>query len=660
MAEQLFTRLTNSLFHTTRFIPSTELFSQIKDISKPVYYSTYYYNNAQVDFIKADPAMSVKGITDVVTDHIWWDFDVKKGSTQTLDDTFSDVKTLIARLQMDKYALQLYFSGNKGFHLLAKVHGKLLNRKEVEAFCIGNASDLQTFDPSLYDYSQVLRLPFTLNNKSGIYYKTPIQVSDINSLSVDTILDMAKEPYDFETIQTFDTQFHLVTITIPATPTKKEKPITVDTGVPSISALSKPAVGWKNYKWALANGYFEAGQRHDALMVVAATCRGLGYTKEQTYYMCKSALKKQADMFKSDEYDKEELWKNIIEDSVFSATWNGGQYSYANSPWLQLYCQKWGFKVKNESTEASIKIDDMSTEFKDFAVNFEKNLIKTGLKSLDEKLTLSTSTLNGLLGQPGSGKTSNILNMMEFASTTNIPCMFFSLDMGLPLIYGKLLQKESGMDFKEITKLFQNGSPKIGDIQKSIHMKYKNVNFCFRSGLTVNDMKTEIEKVEEISGQKIKLVVVDYLECIGSTMSDSTAASGNNALLLKDLANDTETCVMVLLQTQKHSVSDVTEPLLSLKNVKGSSLIEQSCSSIITLWREGYSPKYVENDNFISFAVVKNRFGALWSGDFHWDGLRGEIRELFDEERVQLKDLREKKKNDKMKTEEGDSIFGNH
>jgi hypothetical protein len=39
---------------------------------------------------------------------------------------------------------------------------------------------------------------------------------------------------------------------------------------------------------------------------------------------------------------------------------------------------------------------------------------------------------------------------------------------------------------------------------------------------------------------------------------------------------------------------------------------------------------------------LKNRFGSLWSGDFSWDGVRGNIG-LTEEEHIELADFRERK-----------------
>jgi len=68
----------------------------------------------------------------------------------------------------------------------------------------------------------------------------------------------------------------------------------------------------------------------------------------------------------------------------------------------------------------------------------------------------------------------------------------------------------------------------------------------------------------------------------------------------------------------------------------------------LTLWREGYNPKTVADDKYISFAIVKNRFGSLWSGDFSWHGVTGDIRELTEEEDENLAEFRARKAQAKL------------
>ena len=101
--------------------------------------------------------------------------------------------------------------------------------------------------------------------------------------------------------------------------------------------------GWKIYKWALVQGMFESGSRHQALMIIAATCRALGYDKTTTYHICKSAIEKQAQRYGVDKFNKEELYENIIEKSVFTESWEGGQYSPDTNPMSVQYFFNQGF-----------------------------------------------------------------------------------------------------------------------------------------------------------------------------------------------------------------------------------------------------------------------------------------------------------------------------
>jgi KaiC/GvpD/RAD55 family RecA-like ATPase len=496
----------------------------------------------------------------------------------------------------------------------------------------------------VYDPSRIFRVPGTKHQKSGLY-KIPLTYNQLHQLTISQIknlassLDNIKDEFEWEVATPKEDLFVLED--------KKKENRTL---TPELLDFSKKPPQWKNCKWSLLQGNFKEGERHNALMVIAATCRGLGYDKDTTYYMCKSAMKKQAMLTGQEEFNKEELYTNIIEQSVFTDNWEGGQYSCQKSGWLQTYCSTLGeHKCKVEEEEPPIiKIDDMGTLFSSYAQNFEQNIIKTGIPKLDEKAMICASTLNGLLGQPGAGKTSMSLQYLLNTSKNDVHSTFFSLDMGMPIVYAKMIQKHTGCDFKEVMRIFKEEPKHAAELSETLKEEYKNVGFNFKSGLTVPDLKQTIIQQQQDRGEKVKLVVIDYLECLAGPYSDQTANTGFIANQLKDLANDLSVAVLLLLQTQKHSTPDVSDPLLSLKGVKGSSLIEQSCSTILTLWREGYNPKTVQDDKYISFAIVKNRFGSLWSGDFSWHGVTGDIRELTEEEEERLADFRNRKAEAKL------------
>ncbi len=644
-------------YSNNKLIPiNQDPLSYVKNKDKPYFISMVKYNEDHYKDWKE--TNSLKGFKGGFTNKIWVDFDGKPENGTTLEQAFSDASIFCERLNnlgVKEENIELSFSGNKGIGIIVNVTENLTH-EQVTNFCTSTAKGLKTFDTSMYDHQRIFRLMFTKNEKTGLY-KIPITFDELRNTNVEEIKQHAKslEEFDIPAIKSYYQPFTItpqakLLLTVPVEAPKVIKPATPV----AIDFTNKPKA-WKDYKWAILQGHFESGERHTALLVLAATARGLGYDKETAYYLCKSALKKQASQSGSEEFPKEELWDNIIEGSIFSDNWEGGQYSPKNNLWLRQYCERMGFSTEEKEEPAIIQISDMSSSFIDYSSNFEKNIIKTGIKLLDDNVLLTTSSFNGLLGQPGAGKTSMALQFLEYTSSQGIQGVFGSLDMGKPIVYAKMVQRVTGLDFRMAIDLYRNNPIEAKRINDEIARRYKNIGFNFRSGVTVADLRNMVDQQQQTSGEKVKLLVVDYLERLAGPYSDATANGGYLANQLTDLSNDMEVCTLCLLQTQKHSVPDVSDPLLSLKGVKGSSIIEQGCSSILTLWRDGYNPKTVNDDRYISFALVKNRFSGLWSDDFAWHGVTGSISELSEEQRGELADFRKRKIEEKIKALKGDN-----
>lgn len=259
--------------------------------------------------------------------------------------------------------------------------------------------------------------------------------------------------------------------------------------------------------------------------------------------------------------------------------------------------------------------------------------------------------------------TATILNVLNAMSLSGEESMFFSMDMGKPLIYQKMTQKLMGIEADELFDIFAGVKDKNGNIIKmpneikkqkiknTLAENYENVKLVFDTGADPDKMRSIITNHEKNTGKKIRLVALDYLEKIPGPYSDATANSGWVAKKLQSIANDLQICVIVLLQPQK-MVGDPRDPIRSYRKIKGASLIEQDCRVVIGLWREGYDSESFENDNYITYAVLKNTMGKLGEVDCYWDGLTGSVHELDDQGRDELKKLR-KAKAQKKAAEDG-------
>lgn len=475
--------------------------------------------------------------------------------------------------------------------------------------------------------------------------KIPLRVSELKELSSEQIQKMAGEAEKapdkyFDVMDSFSVVNLPLSIKQLKTVAEQEKPLLPEIFTPQDGPdfSNKPRF-MSAPKYALMQGFFEDGERHEAMMILASTFRGLGFPQDITRGMLTSSLDLHYKRTGLAEFDARELEQNIL-GFVYSPRWQGGTYSDKETPLLIKTSQR--YNINQEDNKGLLfSLTQVDNVFSDFAQNIEKNTLKIGIKSLDDKIRITTSSLVCLLAAPSAGKSSISFGVLNTVSNNNIPALFFSLDMAAPMVYQRLIQRHLGYHSDRIFNIYKNKeSFQMNRIQETLKNEYKNVKFCFKSGLTVQDIREAVIKEKELTGEYPKLIVVDYLECIQSPFSDPTAGKAYVASNLKDIANEFGICVFLLVQPQK-SAGDPSYELNSYRKIKGSSVIEEAASQILTIYRPGFNPKDPDQDKYMTITVVKNRMGELASFDYAWEGLKGSIRELTTEEQDDLKQLRE-------------------
>ncbi len=626
-----YVRLTKSLADKGILIRPEDIDKHINS-EQDYYVSTYHYNDAQ--FKQFNQTGTIKGIKDVTTNKLWFDFDDRDNPTNAQ----SDAKELVTRLKssgVQEKDIEVYFSGSKGLNVLVTLNRSLTPEQVADVTLNKFGKGLNTLDPTLYDAPQILRVPGTKHPKTGLY-KIPLTVKQLNDLPFDNIKSMAKS------LDNINESFEWAPVTLPDelfVLSKKEVVKKVDKSSMDLSDCPRH---WKIWKWALAKGYFESGERHHALMIVAATCRSLGYTDEQAYYMCKAALKAQSSRTGTDDFPKEELWNDIIRGSVYSDSWEGGSYSPKNDPWLAKYCERMGFEIDKADDIQLTQLDDIKEEFIDYVHNIDANTILTGIPRLDKAMPLTIGMGLGLIGAASSGKTALILKILKNTSKAGVFSVFASLDMRRNRLYEKLLYQVSGLNRDELYELIREG--KADWIFNKIKEDYGNVYFYDRSCPTVDDIRDYIVKIQEDTGHEIKLVALDYFERVNAERSDDTAASKEVAGKLQDLVSDLNICLITLVQPNKFALNGGPDtPILNYTSIKGSSFLYQSFRSIISIWRPFFNPATKNDDKFLQMAILKNDLGELDMFNFGWNGKRGEIWELGEEQEDILQTLLEEK-----------------
>lgn len=665
-----------SIHEVRKFIPYDETY--INEMSKirnhEQYESVFLYQDKHIEYYKTHTNKSgnntLAGIDDVFTDKVVFDFDCRENKQEALDSA----RKLVSRLQQfieSKTAIRCYYSGDKGYHVEVQFNkDQYISQPEFEAIIKFFAGDLPHFDKSVKDPQRVFRFPLS-RNKTTKKYKIPIGVDVFMDTAwthdaiseISAGLERSQDIKDeaISTIAAFGTidipvQFREAVEKVKEKKTTTLKEVIVSQEKPDMSRYNReltPA------KYALSLGFFDEGERNEAGMILAATYKYKGYTKHQAYGLVKCAVQYRNERLGLDEIDEEtksRIWNENIE-VVFADTWKGATYSDSTNPLLQKTIETYQLENYYNPTANMevLEIDQVGDLFLRFADDIDNSLIKTGIDEIDTNLLLTSSMMVGILGAPSSGKTAFALNALEYQSMNGINSFIMSSDMAPQLLYASLLRRYCKKSFKEILdtikKVARANWPK--DMQLAwdqVQENFKNVGMCFKSGPTIEDARNQVDAYEQKTGKPVKLFVMDYLEKMLSKYSDPTASTGYNAARTADFTRDKNMTTLLLLQTQK-AAGDPSDELLSMRNIKGASVIEQDCRVVVTTWRTGFNPDvkgFNPDDRFASFAVVKNNMGTTGRYDLHVDPKSGRYRSLTDEELIEFENVKLKTAERKM------------
>lgn len=630
-----YVRLTRTVQDLGILIKPEEIQNHIKDRKIDHYVSTYFYDeNHYKEFQKVG---KVKGFTGQKTDKVWFDFDSKDDLKLARKDAIELVKRL-ETYGIKESNLEIFFSGNKGFNVILHLTNEL-SRPQVESFAQKLAGDLKTFDPSLYDENQILRVSGT-KHQSTEYYKTPIDYKELQTIKFNDLFERAKfyrgafnSTHTMEKIELDSKLFEV-----------QEKETKSQSLTTEVDLSNKPK-NWKASKWALLQGFFKAGERDTTCMILTSTCKAMGFDKLTTYYMCKSALKKSWERYGEGDFSKEDLWGKI--ERIFSEEWKGGQYSEKEDLFLQKKAEELG--VKELTNTSTVDIKGALTLFKGYAKNIDHLTLKTGIKELDEKQRITVGMSWGIIAAAGTGKTSVALQILHSMSKAGELCIFFSYDMYAPHVIQKIIQKHWNENenievvFDKYKKEDKQYVKKIEDL---ITKEYPNVEFCFESGQSFDEIQDTIKDVEKKRGQKCRFVAIDYSELVVNDVSDPTQSSNHTAQKARALAATEQICVLNLFQPNKAS-GDPSSEIKSYLNAKGGQSIGASVSFMLGVSRPGYDPRKPDNDKYMSLNVVKNRMGPIFYIDMYWNGYKGEIRQLTSNEKSELESLRKEIEDEK-------------
>jgi len=501
--------------------------------------SIFLHDDAFAEYVQLNK--SVKGyVGRVFADHFVWDFD-SVNVEEAQKDAIELCDILYSKYNQDN--VKIFFSGNKGFHVLY-MSPELLQLESskintiVRAVCINFAEMLPTFDLKIYDTTRIFRTPNSKHPASGLY-KIPLTYDELSSMSIEDIKQLATQQRKLE-----------------FKPNKTE--LNTDIVYMLEELENNSDIHVKNSSTNILDGIingFKTGDRNTGYCSVAGLLHSRGIDTLLIHALLKNSNDVSANPISDSELD------NIIKS-------------------ISRYPVKSEFKAIDPSR---IKT------FKDAGLAWKKLIQESGTFSFGNRYPHINEVMNvtllgdliGIVAASGVGKSTLLMDMMnEYSRISNCHGLMLSLEMsdhacffrGAQIAYKPNL--EGNVDSKELAgKLLHDE-----DVFNQVVDAWDKI--------VIVDETMSINQIEDwvcIAKDKIpsiRMIGIDYLQFI-QNMTDITE-SMKIARELKDVMKRNRVFGINAIQTNKSIINSFTE--VNDNHIEGAQAIKQAHDYLLYFW----------------------------------------------------------------------------
>lgn len=252
---------------------------------------------------------------------------------------------------------------------------------------------------------------------------------------------------------------------------------------------------------------------------------------------------------------------------------------------------------------------------------------KTGYPSLDRILGgLRKGALYVLASRPGVGKSALSLNIAHnVARYYDAVVAIFSLEMSKEEVATRLLSSKTAMSFQQLETLTEKDKASWDKIAKSLGELYDIPLYIDdHSSVNVVEIHARCRQLQ-LKYQKLDLVVIDYLQLMGSASVRSRAENRQQQIaeisrMLKVMARDLDVPVLALSQLSREVDKASRRPRLA--DLRESGAIEQDADVVMFLHdpnRQEEESDYKQEIAEIDLIIEKNRQGERSTITLEWN-----------------------------------------
>lgn len=484
----------------------------IKKSKHERYISHYRFGKDFADFVKK--TKSVADFTGSVSiDNIWVDFDKEDDIEGARKETIKFLNILSGESGLAEDSFPTFFSGNKGFHV--GISSKLIGLQDeysdkipykVKKFIQLITKDIDCVDYSIYNKNRVIRLPYSINKKSGLY-KIYIPYDILWGEPISNIIEYAKNCKKFKV---------------------KRKPIVVNQNLLDIfSKATKNEVETKMSLNGDATSLFsipQNGERNNKLFKQACKLFRCNELRTDEAYDIMNIMYHQTKVSsKNKMFSKREF--NTLLDSAFKST------------------------KGNKLGDIQIKaVDNLTFDIIDEIKN--SKYIPTSVPLWDKDLDggLIKGNVYSFIGKGGTKKSLlamwiGLKNCME----NELPVAYFNMEMSTSQSFIRAFRMLFNRDIKTEVQQGDIKEEEIERLSQDFRKALKNKFYLIdNNNLTPKDMYNVLDEIEDKYNNKIELVVADSMNSMATVGGSESFTAFEITKELKQLAKD-KNCVVILI-----------------------------------------------------------------------------------------------------------------
>ena len=298
---------------------------------------------------------------------------------------------------------------------------------------------------------------------------------------------------------------------------------------------------------------------------------------------------------------------------------------------LELHVFKLTNEIKTQKIFNSAELlSNIFLELKQKSVNPTLSGVSSGFYDLDSFTQgFQKSDLIVIAGRPSMGKTALSLNIcLNISKTSNLPVLFFSLEMSKEQLTYRLLTHETNINSTRL---------KTGNLYKNDWFQL-NTTIQTLSALplfiddtpnpSIQDIKSKIKKII-FEQTQLGLIVIDYLQLMQNSkfsLLNRTQELSQITRSLKNLAREFQVPIIALSQLSRNVESRTNKrPILS--DLRESGSIEQDADLVLMLYRESYYSSQntsinQHQNNLVELIIAKQRNGPIGTIELEFDSKR--------------------------------------